>query len=258
MATTYNCYALTGVGARVLADVVQVSIADKDRAFVVMNGEMVFFQYDSNSIAPHNVTTPPYSVRPNDFASAGVWVEQMPRLPALANGKIWLGTPSGMPTQTNNFGKLEDDVQPKLGGNLALNQKLVFLEKDIAVDEAAVGEASRVNIGENAQGFAAPLYIAPNQNYNTCNAGSAATMPCVALALEQGTGQRAVLLKGFIRKDSFNWVVGGTNGIIYIHTNTGVLTQTKPANPGERVQEIGVAVTDKIMYFNPQTAMIVV
>jgi hypothetical protein len=81
--TTYNCNYLTGGNARAL-DYLSVSdLSDGDRAIIVYQSGVshyyVYFRYDASGTTAENTTAHPYYVRPNDYATAGVWVEVTPK-----------------------------------------------------------------------------------------------------------------------------------------------------------------------------------
>ena len=77
---------------------------------------------------------------------------------------------------------------------------------------------------------------------------AATNMPCHALALESGTGTKDVLIRGFIRDDTWDWTPGGA---IYVSTTTGALTQTAPSGSGQKIQSVGYAWTADIVFFDP-------
>lgn len=107
-------------------------------------------------------------------------------------------------------------------------------------------------VDTNAQGVGAPLYMAADGHLDTAAAGSSATSPCVALALQTGTGSKRVLLHGVLRVDAWSWTIGpGTSSLIYVSTTTGTLTQTKPSATNQVIQPIGWALTADCVYFAP-------
>ena len=110
------------------------------------------------------------------------------------------------------------------------------------------GNFSYVNVDWNDTGFACPLHVKTNGHFEQCSAASGTSrMPCIALALEEGTGYRKVLWNGIIRKDSWSWTPGD---IIYVSTVDGALTNTKPTISGSWVQVIGVAIATNVINFN--------
>lgn len=86
-------------------------------------------------------------------------------------------------------------------------------------------------------------------NYILTDADSSSTMPCMALAVDTGSGSdKVLLLQGYMRDDSWSWTSGG---ILYPSTTAGSMTQTVPSGTGDQVQPIGYAVTSTIIYFQP-------
>ncbi len=123
-----------------------------------------------------------------------------------------------------------------------------MLEQPPSTDLTGTGSIVSATIDTNATGFGAALYMAADGNFDEADADSASTMPCRALALESGIGSKAVLLRGFIRNDAWNWTPGSD---VYVSTTTGALTQTAPSGSGDQVQKIGFAWSADIIYFQP-------
>ncbi len=67
---------LTGGTSRKLDSFPIAGLTTGDRAFVSDSGNFYYFKFDSTAVNAENTTTHPYYVRPDDFATAGVWVEQ--------------------------------------------------------------------------------------------------------------------------------------------------------------------------------------
>ena len=145
--------------------------------------------------------------------------------------------------------QLSSDSSPSLSGNLTQGENLTMIDPDISTDHGYSGEGFTGTVGINFQGFGSPLYCASNGEYKTCDADDPDTFPCRCLALETGTGSKTLLLKGFVRDDSWNWSDIGEN--IYVSGSVGQLTQTLPTGSGDCVQAVGYAVTADIMFFNP-------
>lgn len=122
-----------------------------------------------------------------------------------------------------------------------------------ASDETATGDIATMQVDANATGIGAALHLDTDGNWIEADADTATTMPCQALAVESGTGSKKVLLRGFMRKDSWNWTVGG---LIYVSTTTGALTQTAPSGSGDQVQVVGFATHADRMYFNPSLVLV--
>lgn len=138
-------------------------------------------------------------------------------------------------------------------GELPINSVAgIKLMNEPSVDETASGLIINATVDTNAEGIGAPLFMAATGHLFTANATTSATSPCVALAMDTGTGSKRVLVHGIIRVDAWNWTIGpGTNGLIYVSTTTGVLTQTPPASTDQVIQPIGWALSQDCIYFSP-------
>jgi len=121
-----------------------------------------------------------------------------------------------------------------------------------AADVTAYGLKATMTVDTNAEGFGAPLAMAADGNLDTADADSVNNMPCIALALETGTGSKKVLLHGVIRNDAWNWTLGaGAANLIYVSITVGTLTQTKPTGVDDVVQPVGWALSADVIYFCP-------
>lgn len=119
-------------------------------------------------------------------------------------------------------------------------------------DTTASGLVVTATVDTNAEGIGAPLFMAADGHLDTTDADSSTTSPCVALALETGTGSKRVLLHGVLRKDAWNWTTGpGTASLIYVSTTTGTLTQSQPSGTDDVIQPVGWALSDDCIYFSP-------
>jgi hypothetical protein len=126
------------------------------------------------------------------------------------------------------------------------------LMNEPSADVTASGLVVTATIDTNAEGIGAPLFMAADGNLDTADADSSTTSPCVALALETGTGSKRILLHGILRNDAWNWTRGpGTSSLIYVSTTVGTLTQTQPTGTDDVIQPVGWALTDDCVYFSP-------
>ncbi len=151
-------------------------------------------------------------------------------------------------TQTIKISRFRLDM-----GELPMNSVAgIRLMNEPSVDNTASGLIINATVDTNSQGIGAPLFMASNGHLNTTSASSSATSPCVALALDTGTGSKRVLLHGVLRSDTWNWTTGpGTSSLIYISTATGTLTQSQPSGTDQVIQPIGWALSDDSIYFTP-------
>ncbi|MFA5830891.1 MAG: hypothetical protein WC878_03625 [Candidatus Paceibacterota bacterium] len=98
-----------------------------------------------------------------------------------------------------------------------------------------------------------PLYmVAATGHFDNANATTSATSPCVALAIDTGSGDnKKVLLHGIMRENSWSWTTGpGQAGLVYLSTS-GTLTQTRPSGTDEVIHPVGWALSSNCIYFNP-------
>ena len=143
---------------------------------------------------------------------------------------------------TNVYVYVPDDRTAMLAGGEEM------IEQPPQTNLKGAGTIVSADVDTNASGFGAALYMAADGNFDEADADSASTMPCRALALETGTGTLKVLLRGFIRDDSWSWTPGAD---LYVSTTTGALTQTAPTGSGDQVQKVGFAWTATVVYFQP-------
>ncbi len=139
-------------------------------------------------------------------------------------------------------------------GELPINNIAgIRLMNEPTADTTASGLIVTATVDTNAEGIGAPLFMAADGNLDTADADATTTAPCVALALETGTGaNKKILVHGVIRNDAWNWTRGpGDASLIYVSTTVGTLTQTKPTAIDRVVQPVGWALTDDCIYFSP-------
>ena len=151
--------------------------------------------------------------------------------------------------QTKSSSEFNDPVH--INDNVVLS-KNIQITGDID-NLSSSGMTVVAPVGANSTGFGAALYVSSDGTLKEADANAVATMPCVALALGSGTGDKEILLQGFIRNEDWAWTPGG---LIYVSPTTGVITQTKPSASGQQVQILGVAVSDDMIYFKPNLMLI--
>lgn len=128
----------------------------------------------------------------------------------------------------------EAGVAQRLKGGLFID-----LESGLTTHGIYDGKTARIDVDENSIGFGGALHMDADGNLIDCDADAAATMPCMALAIEAGVGSGKLLLKsGKIVNTAWNWTTGD---IIYVSTTVGALQNTAPVGSGDVVQVIGIA-----------------
>jgi len=154
-------------------------------------------------------------------------------------------------TDKSLYGLL-NDTTPQLGGNLDVNDFNIILKFEPTANLTASGLIVTMTVDTNAEGIGAPLFLAADGHLDTADADASTTSPCVALALETGTGSKKVLVHGILRVDSWDWTKGpGTSSLIYVSITVGTLTQTKPTGTDDVIQPVGWAISDDCIYFTP-------
>ena len=139
-------------------------------------------------------------------------------------------------------------------GELPINSvAAINLMNPPTIDATASGLIIKATVAVNGQGAGAPLYMNSSGQLESADATTSATSPCIALAIDAGTGgDKRVLVHGVFKLNSWSWTTGpGTASIIYLNTSTGTLTQTKPSGTDQVIQPVGWALNADWMYFNP-------
>ena len=148
---------------------------------------------------------------------------------------------------------LSDDSTPQLGGDLDTNDNSISWDHTPSADHQANGDIATMQVDTNGTGIGAALHMDTDGNWIEADADATTTMPCQAMALETGTGSKKILLRGFMRDDTWAWTVGG---LVYVSTTTGALTQTAPSATGDQIQVVGYATHADRMYFNPSLVLV--
>jgi len=172
----------------------------------------------------------------------------------------WYATLSGGLPGGDYLTAVIDDTSPELGGDLVLGNHSIVL--DTAPSGGVLpghtygwsGEISTMAVDWNDNGIGTPLHMKSNGHWQEATAASGTVrMPCTALALEEGTGNKKILWKGIARKTTWAWTPGS---IIYISTIDGALSSTQPANTGAIVQAVGIAIASDTIRFDPDLTWI--
>lgn len=93
------------------------------------------------------------------------------------------------------------------------------------------------------------VYLNGSSQWVLADANGSGTYPARGLATATvSTGNATtVLVHGTVRNDAWNWTPGGA---IYLDTAAGGLTQTAPSTSGDKVQQVGFALTADIAFFD--------
>lgn len=93
------------------------------------------------------------------------------------------------------------------------------------------------------------VYLGSSSTWLLADANGTGTYPArgLATAAYSSTDPAVVLVHGTVRNDAWNWTPGGT---IYLSGTAGSLTQTAPSTSGDKVQQVGFALTADIAFFD--------
>lgn len=93
------------------------------------------------------------------------------------------------------------------------------------------------------------VYLNSSSTWQLADADGSGTYPAVGLAVAaySNTNPAIVVTSGTVRNDAWSWTPGG---VIYLNTAAGGLTQTAPSASGDKVQQIGRALTADIILLN--------
>lgn len=93
------------------------------------------------------------------------------------------------------------------------------------------------------------VYLGASSTWLLADANGSGTYPArgLAIAAYSNTDPATILVHGTVRNDAWNWTPGGA---IYLSATAGALTQTAPSASGDKVQQVGFALTADIAFFD--------
>lgn len=93
------------------------------------------------------------------------------------------------------------------------------------------------------------VYLGGSSTWLVADANGSGTYPArgLATAAYSNTDPAIILVHGTVRNDAWAWTPGGT---IYLSGSVGALTQTAPSTSGDKVQQVGFALTADIAFFD--------
>ena len=142
---------------------------------------------------------------------------------------------------------IEEDLTPKLGGDLDLNSKSINYGTILTVSGTYVGDYIQVEVDDDNTVFGNVLYQADDFHYDRADADASATSPAFVMALSPGSGTRNVLMRGQVCDTSWSWSAGK----VYLSTSTGSMTQTVVSDTGDVIQVLGFALSANTVWFEP-------
>jgi hypothetical protein len=117
-----------------------------------------------------------------------------------------------------------------------------------ASDETGTGDEISETVDQNTYGIAGCLRKGSDGNWDDADKDASTTVGMLAIALESGTGTKRLLLRGFMRDDTWNWTPGEQ---LYVGDSGAITNDVSGYTTGDIVQVVGYAHTADIIYFNP-------
>jgi hypothetical protein len=101
------------------------------------------------------------------------------------------------------------------------------------------------------------VYLDSSSTWQLADANGSSTYPArgLAVAAYSNTNPATILVHGTVRNDAWNWTPGGT---IYLSGTAGALTQTAPSASGDKIQQVGFALTADIAFFDMNSTYLTV
>ena len=144
-----------------------------------------------------------------------------------------------------------EDTTPELGGFLDVKEFYFLISDDLGSDHDYSGLVDSANVGESVV-FGDLLYFDWTAvEWKKARANAIGTTPAQRIALEsKADGQTCLMLvQGWIRDDSaFDF---GASKIFLNDDIAGTCDDTAPAESGDQIQVVGIAIGADKMYFNP-------
>lgn len=158
---------------------------------------------------------------------------------------------------TGTLSNIVEDTTPQLGGDLDLNQKQISLNATALADHNATGVIITLTAASSGVTLGNGVYITSAGEIAKADADLTTTMPAIGIALETKTSAACqVLISGYMRDNTWAWTDGGVNGLIYVSTTAGAMTQTPPSGSGDQVQVIGHAVGADYILVMPSPVLV--
>ena len=122
-------------------------------------------------------------------------------------------------------------------------------------DHTTTGITAEMLAGAAIAAFNLVCIHTTTQEVNVADASAVATARAIGIAPAaiSDTATGTVLLKGFIRDDTWNWTTGS---VLYLSETAGEMTHTAPTTDGAFVQTVGIALEPDVVYINPSLDII--
>lgn len=167
-----------------------------------------------------------------------------------SEGKYLKATTSGL--SFNNL-TIEDDNQPKLGGDLDLNDFNIRYTSTLSEDHSYRGDVGVGVVGDTVS-FGNLLYWSvQNQRWRLSDATSLYTMGRMTMALSDGSDGDSVLMliKGYVRDDSWSWTTDDSVKFLYASLSPGSISEIPVSGTGNISQINMYIISSNKIFFEP-------
>jgi hypothetical protein len=142
-------------------------------------------------------------------------------------------------------------------GTDALKMDEIYSDYVVWDVDMADGEFSGIRItdqvDQNTTGVYGLLHIDTDGHWVDADKDASTTIPCMAMAIESGTGSKMLLMKGMVTETSWSWTAGAT---LYVGDSGAITDDISGFTTGDQVQIIGYAKETDTIYFNPSQDVI--
>ena len=156
-----------------------------------------------------------------------------------------------LPITGTLMANLSEDTTPQAGGNVDMQQFYILIDDALGTDHDYSGIVDSANVGETVVFGELLYYDWTAVEWKKAKADIVGTTPAMRIALEgKDDGQACLMLvQGYIRDDSaFDF---GASRVFLNDDVAGTCDDTAPAESGDQIQMVGIAISADKMFFCP-------
>lgn len=145
------------------------------------------------------------------------------------------------------------EITPILNGDMELNEQNIVYDSSLSSDHSWCGEIETGTLGETIVFGELVYWDLSEQKWKKADADQIGTMGRTGIALDGGgdTDSISILIKGYIRDDSWDFTVDDTVKWAYASATDGDITETVPAGAADYVWVVGYIISADKIFFDP-------